>query len=482
VDYIRLYAALKPAAPAINDLAENKAWTYQELDRAISQCAKWLNQSGLNAGDRLACVSKNRAEQLILHAACARIGAIYVPLNWRLSLIELEALIDDCSPALTLIDHHARELGLKGNDINALISAYEALEPSTAEIINSEQPSLMLYTSGTTGLPKGVLHSEASLGETAINFSLLGEVDSKSVFLCESPMFHVIGLVTSIRPAFLRGAQLVISDGFEPQRTLARLADDSLAVTHYFGVPQMAVALRQQDAFDPEKLRHMKGIFTGGAPHPEAQIRDWLNDGLSIIDGYGSSEGGTIFGMPLDISLIDKKAGCVGLPTPRLQARVINNGEEVLDDAPGELEIKGSNLTSGYWRNGEVASVLNDDGWFNTGDIVTRDSDGFYRIVGRSKDMYISGGENVYPAEIEGLLVKHPSIDDVAVVGVSDEKWGEVGCVFYVSDAELNATDFCDFLADDLARYKLPKRSKKVDTMPRNGAGKVVKTELLELL
>lgn len=484
MDYVNVYARLKPSAAAIWDLAFERKWTYAELDLIVAKCVSHLQKSGLSSTQRLACVSKNRAEQVILHMACARLGAIYVPINWRLSLHEIQQLIDDCSPSLIYVDQMGRELGVSGEAIDSLLDEAESCEPSELELLDFDRPSLMYYTSGTTGTPKGVLHSEASLMETGINFSLLGGVSDSSVFLCESPMFHIIGMVTSIRPAILKGASIIISDGFEAERSLARLCDPELKITHFFGVPQMAVALRTLPQFDPDKLRHLKAIFTGGAPHPEAQIRDWVNDGLAIVDGYGSSEGGTIFGMPLDIEMIDKKAGCVGLSTPRIDARIVNAaGEPVSKGESGELQIRGPNLTSGYWRAGEVSSALNADGWFETGDIVTLDEDGYYKIVDRKKDMFISGGENVYPAELEALLVKYPGIKEVAVAGVADAKWGEVGCVFYVADQSISVEEFCAFLTESLARYKLPKKALKVEpALPRNGAGKVVKQQLVSLI
>jgi fatty-acyl-CoA synthase len=467
----------------MSDLSFDRSWSYQQLDNAVAKCATFLLERGVLAAERVACVSKNRAEQIILHYACARLGAIYVPINWRLSTTEIEQLLVDCSPQLVFVDDQGRKLGVDGDDIDSLLVESDARLASAYPVADPSVPSLMLYTSGTTGTPKGVLHSETTLAETAMNFSLLGEVSEQSVFLCESPMFHVIGLVTSIRPAFLRGASVVISDGFEPGRTLARLADPRLRVSHYFGVPQMAVMLRAEAGFDPDKLRHLKAIFTGGAPHPEAQIRDWVNDGLAIVDGYGSSEGGTVFGMSLDIDMIDKKAGCVGMGTPRIQTRIVDaSGQEVAAGQSGELQFKGPNLTVGYWRAGAISSVLNDEGWFETGDIVSCDEEGYFRILDRKKDMFISGGENVYPAELESLLVKYPGIKEVSVVGVPDEKWGEVGCVFYVSANTIPIEDFSRHLSDSLARYKLPKLSVKVDALPRNGAGKVVKPELLKLV
>lgn len=261
------------------------------------------------------------------------------------------------------------------------------------------------------------------------------------------------------------------------------MSDKNLGITHYFCVPQMAVAIRRVEGFDPKSLSNLKALFTGGAPHLEAQIRDWLKDGIAIVDGYGSSEAGTVMGMPLDRELIDKKAGCVGIPSPRIQARVVDGNNQVVPVGErGELQLKGENVSNGYWQREEDSKkAKTDDGWFCTGDIVTVDEDGFYKIVDRKKDMFISGGENVYPAEIEGILVEYPGVQEQVVVGIPDEKWGEVGCFCYVCDETISVAQVEAFLKGKLARYKLPKLVLKVDALPRNGGGKVLKAELKKM-
>jgi fatty-acyl-CoA synthase len=485
MDYVQFHAQLHGDRLAVRDLVSERSWSYAQFDRFVATCASLLRQRGVCEQDRVACLAKNCADIIALHLACARLGALFVPLNWRLSAAEIDILLADCEPAVVFGDQLAAELGVKAEDLAALEGQCDGFSPhDAAGAASGDLPSLMLYTSGTTGRPKGVMLTETNLTETAINFSLLGEVDESSSFLCESPMFHIIGMVTSIRPAFLMGGAVVVSDRFVPAQTLDRLSDPDLRITHYFCVPQMAVALRAADNFNPERLRGLKAVFTGGAPHPEAQIRDWLEDGIPIVDGYGMSEAGTVFGMPLDKALIAEKAGCVGIPTPRLRARLVDDaGEEVPTGHAGELQLKGANITCGYWRReGDFAATLTADGWFRTGDVLTRDADGYYRVTDRKKDMFISGGENVYPAEVEALLVKYPGIAELAVAGVPDERWGEVGCLFYVPEGdELDLSDIEAFLEGKLARYKVPKRMLAVPSLPRNGVGKIVKHELRRL-
>jgi len=487
MDYVRFHASLHADRIAVTDIAFERQWSYQQLDADIAACVSLLQQQGISEGDRVACLATNRAEFVILHFACVRLGAIFVPLNWRLSATELAAIIEDCEPSVIYGDELAAKLGMNAQDIALLLKQARALESSHLQAYSIDLPSLMLYTSGTTGLPKGVLMSERNLTETGFNFCLLGEVEDSSRFLCESPMFHIIGMVTTIRPPFIMGAQVVISDRFIPERTLQRLADPVLKLTHYFCVPQMAAALREVEGFDPSKLSGLKAIFTGGAPHPEAQIREWLNDGVPIVDGFGMSEGGTIFGMPLDRELIDAKAGSVGIPTPRLRSRIADDSDQVLSDGEaGELQLKGDNVSVGYWRREEAfKESFSADGWFKTGDILRRDEDGYFWVVDRKKDMFISGGENVYPVEVEAQLVKYPGLKDLAVVGVPDEKWGEVGCLYYVPEEqghELDLAALDAFLTGKLARYKIPKKAVAVESLPRNGVGKLMRHELRKLL
>ena len=484
MDYVRFHAALYADRPAITDLAYERHWTYGEFDRFIAGCVATLHGAGVGEGDRVACLSANRAEVIALHLACARIGALFVPLNWRLSAAELAVLVEDCEPKVTFGDEMASKLGVVARDIGQLYDECNEAIPMWPQQKSVDLPSLMLYTSGTTGKPKGVLLSERNLTETAINFTLLGEVDSDSHFLCESPMFHIIGMVTSVRPPFLMGAHIALSDRFIPERTFSRLADPELKITHYFCVPQMALAIRAADGFDASRLGGLKAIFTGGAPHPETQIRDWLADGVSIVDGFGMSEAGTVFGMPLDRDLIDQKAGSVGIGTPRIQARLVDDdGNPVAPGVPGELQLKGDNITRGYWRQESAyQKSLADGGWFKTGDILTCDEDGYYRVTDRKKDMFISGGENVYPVEIEAALDKYPGIRELAVIGVPNEKWGEVGCLYYVPEAdEVNIADLEAYLTTRIARYKIPKEVRAVDSLPRTGVGKLMRHELRDM-
>jgi fatty-acyl-CoA synthase len=481
-DWLSLHARLTPERLAAEDLTHHRRWTYAGLHMLVSRFAAHLRMLGVRSGERVAVLARNRVEQIALHLGCARIGAIYAPLNWRLATAELKVLIGDCEPALILGDDFLERHGLVGLDIDRFHAEALQCEPIQECALDLDEPSLLLYTSGTSGAPKGVLLSENNILQTAINSSILCAVKQDSAFLCDTPMFHIIGIVTNIRPALLRGARVLVSDGFDPVRTLARLSDDGLGVTHYFCVPQMAAALRAVPGFDPRPLQRLMAIFTGGAPQPAPNIRAWLDDGIAIVDGFGMSEVGTVFGMPLDRAEIAKRAGSVGVATPNMETRIVDaNGRACAPGVPGELQVRGANVARGYWRRPELErQAFAAGGWFRTGDIAKCDDNGFYWIVDRQKDMFISGGENVYPAEIEAALADCEGVAECAAIGVPDEKWGEVGWLFVVAkqDVRLDANQVLSHLAGRVARFKLPKQICFVTELPRSGPGKVNKTKL----
>jgi fatty-acyl-CoA synthase len=485
-DYLTLQARLQPARLAARDLLSGKSWSYLAFEADVGRFAAALLGRGIGAGDRVALLAKNRVESVLLHLACARIGAMIVPLNWRLAGAEIRALLGDAEPALLLGDALLDGFGLDGVLLDDFAAAAAVKAPLAAGHVAEDAPSLILYTSGTSGHPKGVLLTEANIWRTALNFSLLGRVTHDSAVLCDSPMFHVIGLVTNIRPALMRGGAFLVSDGFVPARTLARLADPALGVTHYFCVPQMAAALRAEPSFDPAKLRHLTAIFSGGAPHAPDAIRAWLADGILMADGFGMSEAGTVSCMPLDAASIAAHAGSAGVVAPGIDVQIRDAAGGICGPgAPGEIFLRGGNVTAGYWRRpAETQAAFDEDGYLRSGDIGFLSGDGYLTLIDRKKDMFISGGENVYPAEIEAALAGLPGLAECAVVGVPDERWGEVGhlAVVGLPGAAVSAESVLAYLAPLLARYKMPRHVSILPALPRNGAGKLVKAELRGVL
>ncbi|TRC83829.1 AMP-binding protein [Mesorhizobium sp. WSM4303] len=483
-DPVALHAATQPERLACVDLASGRRWTYSRLDEAIQHAVAVLEGGyGIEPGQRIASVARNSADLLILQQAAMRLGAVFVPVNWRLAAPEQQAILADCDPALLLHDaafDRAPPKNCMTVEVADFAAAMEAQAPAPRRPLPpADQPSIILYTSGTSGRPKGVVITEANAFATAVNFGVLGQVGNASVFLCDAPMFHVIGLITSLRPPLLQGGTVLISPGFEAGLTNRRLADPELGVTHYFCVPQMAKMLRDGVGFDPANWTTLTAIFTGGAPNPAADIRWWLEQGVRMVDGFGMTEAGTVLGMPLEAGQIARKAGSAGLPGPSVCLRIVDDdGNDVAPGEAGEIWLSGPNITPGYWnRPDETAQAFTPDGWFRTGDIARRDAEGFVTLVDRRKDMFISGGENVYPAEVELVLLDHPDIAEAAVIGIADERWGEVGRAFVVLKAgrALDPAALAAHCADRIARYKVPKEFLLADALPRTASGKIQK-------
>lgn len=487
-DPVALHARATPDKVACVDLASGRQWTYREFDLSIGRMAAWLADAlGIQTGERIATIARNSADLLVLQQAAMRLGAIFVPVNWRLSRQEQAQILADCSPAMLVTDGDSTSMhlpaGCRPFDIATLAASAAAAEPAERrELPPADAPIIILYTSGTSGKPKGVLITGQNAFATAANFGVLGQVGHDSVFLCDTPMFHVIGLITSIQSPLLQGGRVLMSAGFDPVATNDRLAAESLGVTHYFCVPQMAAALKGAANFEPQRWRTLKALFTGGAPNPPANIRWWLEQGVKMVDGYGMTEAGTLLGMPLDAARIAEKAGSSGLPPPALSMRLADDAGEVVEDGTvGEVLVSGPSVTPGYWaRPEETARAFTADGWFRTGDLGRRDADGFVTIVDRKKDMFISGGENVYPVEVEAVLIAHADVREAAVIGIADAKWGEVGRAFVVAapGAALTAEALAEHCANAIARYKVPKEFVLIESLPRSGAGKVLKNLL----
>ncbi len=483
VDYLSLQARLQPSRLAARDLSTGRSWTYQQFDQDVWRIAAALRAHGVTTGERVAVLAKNRVSLPMLHLACARLGAIFVPLNWRLSPNELTPVIADAEPVLLLGDSQLVTSGLSGLDLDDFEMQAWQSAPLPALPYAKDQTSLILFTSGTSGRPKGVMLSERNIWCTGHNFSVLARVGATSAVLCDAPMFHVIGLIGNIRPALMHGGAILVSDGFNPSRTLSRLADPDLAVTHYFCVPQMAVMLCREPSFDATKLRGLTGIFSGGAPLAAETVRTLTREGISFANGYGMTEAaGTVTCMPVDLVEIERNITSCGLVPPDVEVRIVNNAEEdVPPGTSGEILVRGPNVSAGYWRRpAESQSAFTADGWFRSGDIGIRDANGHLTVLDRKKDMFISGGENVFPAEIEAALTDFPKLAECAVIGVPDERWGEVGHLWAAAlpGEDIDPAALIEYLETKIARYKIPKYVTLTESLPRNGAGKLVKARL----
>jgi len=487
LDAVRTHARSRPRKLACVDLESGRRMSYAELDGEVDHTAAWLVQKlGPASGARVATLARSCDALLILQLAAIRAGAIFTPLNWRLTPAEIAGLLEDARPAILV---HADEFSVPEFSGEPLtLAAFELAahsapsRPPASARRAATDPATLLYTSGTNGKPKGVIVTEENAFWGCINFILGNDVTHRSVFLCDMPMFHTAGLFAAIRSPLLAGATVLISRGFDAAKTLGRLADPALEVTHYFSVPQMAQRLWQEPGFEPAMLRGLTVYAMGGAPNPPAQIERFVRAGIPMSDGFGMTETGSNFGMPFgDPEILLNKAGSCGLPYLCVDARIVDeSGRDVPDGERGELWVRGPCVTPGYWNDPRLTREAFSDGWFRTGDIALRDPDGYYYLIDRTKDMFISGGENVYPAEVEAVLAELPQVAEAAVIGVPDAQWGEVGRAYVVLAAgqALTAADIQAYCRTRLARYKTPASVVFADAIPRTASGKVLKALL----
>jgi len=487
-DPVATYAASHPDAVAVVDLESERRWTYVQMHAAVDRLSAWLADAlGPASGARVATLARNCADMLILQLAAVRAGAIFTPFNWRLAGAEIEALTADSQPAVLFVDAEFSpprnaERTLPMAQASALGSAGSRAPPAARRPF--DEVSTLLYTSGTSGRPKGVMLSECNAFWSCTNFILGNDVGMHSVFLCDMPLFHTAGLYTAARVPLQAGGCVLISQGFDDTRTLQRLSDPTLGVTHYFSVPQMAARIWNHADFRPEPLRRLVGWTIGGAPNPKDLTRRFVEAGVRITEGFGMSESGSNFGMPThDLDILSRKAGSCGLPFVSIEARLVDaRGCDVPPGQVGELWLRGPSITSGYWNQPEASAKAFRDGWFITGDAAMVDEDGFYCIIDRRKDMYISGGENVYPAEVEAAISELPEVAECAVVGVPDERWGEVGRAYVipVPGQTLLVESVLAHCRQRLAKFKIPGSIVITDQVQRTASGKVQKHLLKE--
>jgi fatty-acyl-CoA synthase len=483
LDATATYAKAMPNHLALGDLASGRNWTYAALHVAVDRLAAWIvGEWGPASGARIATLSKNNAEMVILQLACIRSGTVFMPLNWRLAVAELDALVADGEPALLF----CQQGFTPPSNAPRIVDIADMLKLGTEGSVppqSARRPfdavSTLLYTSGTSGRPKGVMLSEQNNFWGCTNLIHGNAVNPGSTFLCDMPLFHVAGLMAAMRTPLLAGGAVLVSEGFDPEWTLKRMIDPALNVTHYFSVPQMATTLWQRPEFDAEKLRKIVAWAIGGAPNPKAQSERFIGAGIRISEGFGMSETGSNFAIPpFELPEMLRKAGSCGLPLMTVRTKVVDDeGNEVGAGEQGELLVAGPSVARGYWQQPELTAKAFIDGWFHTGDAAMRDEEGYFYIVDRKKDMYISGGENVYPAEVEAALAELPEVGECAVIGVPDERWGEVGRA-YVNPApgkSITPEAIIGHCNARLAKFKVPKTAVVGEVIPRTASGKVQK-------
>lgn len=498
-DWMARWARYRPDHVAIEWYPTGQTLTYDQCHRVATGLAHTLTaRYHLQAGDRVAILALNSLEHIALFFACQRAGWVLVPVNFRLATPEVVHVLHDSTPSVLFyaddfapIVQTLRDQGLSipcipltacdaRDNLRADVTAARTYDgPHVLEAYDFDTPCMILYTSGTTGRPKGAIISHGMLFWNAVNTTLRLDLTTADVSFNAAPFYHTGGWNVLTTPLLHHGAQVILLDRFDAD-ALLRLCD-ARGITILWGVPTMMQMMADTPAFAEVSLKHVRYAIVGGEAMPEPLIRTWNDKGIPIRQGFGMTEvGPNCFSLPERDAI--RKIGSIGFPNFYIDTRLVDDeGRDVPRGETGELLMRGPVVSPGYWnRPDATAASFHDGGWFATGDLLRQDDDGYFYVVGRKKDMYISGGENVYPAEVEKVLYAHPAIAQVAVVGVPDARWGEVGAAFVVRDegAPLDVDAVTAHARAHLARYKVPKFVYFRDTLPVGNSGKVLKRAL----
>lgn len=496
-DKIAIIDAGKPGEPQ---------FTYREMNQRANRLANWLrDEAGVGKGDRVGIFARDGIEHLDLFFALSKLGAIHVAFNWRLHPQELCRLAELTTPkVLVYSDEFKATIALlQANPASATITHYLHIdgdgipnsrlfgevrdsgraEPATCESLEADDVAALLFTGGTTGLPKGAEISHRQIAWNTLN-TVVHDVTHNDVYLNVFPMFHTGGLFVYTLPQVIFGGTTILTRQFDPAQVLDLIG--RYKVTVFGGVPTMYQMMTQAPNWESADLHSLRFCTSGGAPLPVPLVQKYTAEkGIRFKQGFGMTEFGPgIFALAPEDAV--RKAGSIGRPNFYVDARIVDEENRPVPPLQvGELVLKGPSYCSGYWANPDAsAAAVDAEGWFHTGDAAYCDEEWYFFIVDRIKDMFISGGENVYPAEIEAVLYRHPAVHMCAVVGLPDPKWGEAGVACVVRKPGTNPTEqeLLGFMADNLARYKVPKRVEFMDALPISAAGKILKRELKEKL
>ncbi len=501
-DILGRRAIYSPDQLAIVDVGKDPHWkfTYRQLNERANRFANWLrDEVGVRKGDRIGIVAHNGVEFLDAFFACGKLGAILTCFNWRLHWQELLQLMQDTTPKAIIfsdefadkvaqataqapfVTHrlHVEGAGFPGSiPFEATLQAAPAT-PVTTESVEDEDIACLIFTGGTTGLPKAAMVSHRMIGWNTLN-TIIHDIHHDDVTVNVFPMFHTGGLLVYTTPMMILGGTVVLTRRFDPAQVLDLI--EQYRATFFGGVPTMYQMLTTAPTWASADLSSLRFCTSGGAPLPVTLVEKFSAEkGVRFKQGFGMTEFGPgIFALAPEDAI--RKAGSIGRPNFFVDARVVDDDNSPL--APGEigeLVLKGPSMCSGYFDNREAsAEAVDAEGWFHTGDLAKYDEEWYFSIVDRKKDMFISGGENVYPAEIEQVLYQHPAVQMCAVVGIPDPKWGEVGKACVVLKAGLTATpdDLLAHMRDRLAGFKVPRSVEIMDALPISAAGKILKREL----
>jgi fatty-acyl-CoA synthase len=490
-DWLDKRARLTPDRVALIDYRSGSETTFAEWNARANRTANFLADLGVTKGDRVAVYASNRAEYLDLFWAAPKLGAILQNLNWRLTVHELTGIVESGAPKVFVYSEDWRP---QTEQLKATFSTVEHVvamtDPGPGERgfaerdgMNDRRPAApdlklddpwgIYYTGGTTGLPKGAVLTHGNLTWNSVNTIASWGITGQHKAPLQLPFFHIGGPNIFMVPLVHVGGTTVLCSGFDVDETFDLV--ESAGITHYVAVPTMFQMLQQHPRWDAADFSRLELVISGGAPCPLPIMEKFWQRGVDFKMGYGLTEAsGNNFWLPPE--RVRSKIGSVGYPIFHIDMKTIREDGTPCDAGePGELLIRGPHVVAGYWNNPEATAETIRDGWLHTGDIAVCDEDGCYSILGRSKEMFISGGENVYPAEIESVLLAHPLVAEAAVVGVPHETWGEVGRAFVVVRPGFDESELRAFLGERLARYKLPRSIVVTAALPLTAIGKLDK-------
>jgi fatty-acyl-CoA synthase len=507
-DYLGRREIYSPDKLAIIDAGKDPEvrLTFRQWNRRVNKLANWLrDEIGVGKGDRVAILARDGIEHLDCFFACGKLGAIHTAFNWRLHWRELLHLIEETTPKVLIYSDVFKgsviEIQKATNNADAQIRKYLHIEgegivggiqydkvfqsmldtPVTCENLVEEDTACLLFTGGTTGLPKGAQISHKQICWNILN-TVIHDVTHDDIYLCVFPLFHTGGLFVYLSSQIAFGNTSILTRQFEPEQVLDLIEREK--VTIFAAVPTMYQLLTQAKNWEKADLSSLRFCTSGGAPLPVPLVEKYtIEKNIRFKQGFGMTEFGPgLFALPSEDAI--SKAGSIGRPNFFVDVRVVDKNNQPLGpNTPGELVLKGPSASSGYWRNPEAtAEVYDNEGWFHTGDIVEYDEDWYFYVKDRKKDMFISGGENIYPVEIENALYKHPAIHMCAVIGMPDEKWGEIGkaCVVLKPGKMCTESELIKHLEKNLAKYKVPKSVTIMDELPLSSMGKILKRVLIE--
>ncbi|MFL0804458.1 MAG: AMP-binding protein [Agarilytica sp.] len=499
-DFIGQRTLVSPHATALEDYASGEQLSYTQLNARSNQSANLLDSLAIGEEDTVAILALNCIAFFELLFACGKNGAILVPLNWRQTAAETQPIIDDSHITTIFYDSFNKALAESllalnpgitiiplENEDNSEDKNYGAIRDACSTEYKAKHRTVdhvwyLLYTSGTTGKPKAVIQSFGMALANYINTVQAIDLTSLDTTVNFLPLFHTGGINLYTLPALISGARVTVLPKFEPDAIVDLIHQNK--ITAFFGVPAIYRAIYEHAQFEDLNFSGLRTLGCGGAPIQEYILKAFADRGVTICNGFGMTETGPMTFL-MDPVNAANKIGSIGTPKLLTQVRIINDkGEALPPGEAGELLLAGGNVTPGYWGNPEATEkAFDSDGWLHTGDVAKCDEDGYFYIVDRIKDMFISGGENVYPAEVESAMEQHPDIVEAAIVGIPNKKWGEIGVAFLrvQNDYVLNDTKLTEFARQRLAGYKTPQKFIILEDFPRTAAGKVKKNELRDI-